>query len=283
MDTAVIVGGRDVGHIGLGTAPLAFSGIPFTDAVATVRAALDAGVGLIDTAPAYTRPGHDAFAESAVAAALQGRADRENVMVATKGGHRRAGDTFPVDASRAALRSDCDRSLRALGVDAIELYQLHHVDPHVPLVDSVGALRDLQQEGRVRQIGLSNVDIGQIEQALMVAPIASVQNRLSYSHRADLATARHCATRGIAYLAYMPLGGARGGHAPDHALLSVAARHGVSVHRVQLAWLLGQDAPVLPLVGATRPATIADSAAAVGLRLSDSDMLRLGRNPESAL
>jgi aryl-alcohol dehydrogenase-like predicted oxidoreductase len=262
--------------IGLGTAPLAFSGISFADAVATVRAAVDAGVTVIDTALAYTRPGYGSFAESVIAAAL---ADRPAVLVATKGGHRRVGGRFPVDASPNALRADCERSLRALRVDAIDLYQLHHVDPRVALVDSVGELRDLQRAGKVRHIGLSNVDSGQIDQALTVAPIASVQNRLSYAHRADLPTARHCAARGIAYLAYMPLGGTSGRPAPDDALRTVAARHGVSVQRVQLAWLLELAVPVIPLVGATRPATIVDSAAAASLRLTEADILQLDHGP----
>jgi aryl-alcohol dehydrogenase-like predicted oxidoreductase len=261
--------------IGLGTAPLAFSGISFAAAVATVRAAFAAGVALIDTAPAYTRDGYESFAESVVAAALRDVDARADVLVATKGGHRRADGGFPIDASPAALRADCERSLRALGVEAIDLYQLHHVDPKVDLVDSVGALRELQGEGKVQHLGLSNVDVEQIEVARTVAPIASVQNRLAYAHRADLPTARHCADHGIAYLAYMPLGGA-GRSAPDEALRSVAARHGVSVQRVQLAWLLALDAPVLPLVGATRPATIVDSAGAAGLGLTEDDLLRLG-------
>jgi pyridoxine 4-dehydrogenase len=271
----MIIGGRDAGTIGLGTAPLAFSNISVADAVYTFRAAIDAGVSLIDTARAYTRPGWDDFAEGVVATALADRGDRRELLVATKGGHRRAGGYFVVDARPAALRADCERSLRALSVDVIDLYQLHHVDPQVPLVDSIGALRDLQQVGKVRDIGLSNVDTNQIEDALTVAPIASVQNRLSYSDRGDLPTARYCAEHGIAYLAYMPLGGTHSPPAPDHALLTVAGRHGVSVQRVQLAWLLGLDAPVLPLVGATRMATIVDSAAATSLRLSEADLMRL--------
>jgi len=144
-----IIGDRMVGPIGLGTAPLAFSSISFEAAVATVRAAIAAGVTFIDTAPAYTRDGFESFAESAVAVALHGLGDRADVLVATKGGHRRAEGGFPVDASPVALRADCERSLRALGAEAIDLYQLHHVDPRVALIDSVGALRELQNEGKV--------------------------------------------------------------------------------------------------------------------------------------
>lgn len=248
-----------MGEIGFGTAPLAFRDIPAEQAVATIHAALDHGARLIDTALAYTRPGVESYAESVVARAVAGR---DGVVVATKGGHYRAGDEFPVDARPAALRANCEVSLRTLGVDRIDLYQLHHVDPKVPLVESVGALRDLRHEGKVARIGLSNVDIEQITTAQAVTPIAAVQNRLSYSTRGDLPVAEHCRRLGIAYLAYMPL------HGPDDAALTeVASRHGVSTQRVRLAWLLTRAPGVVPLVGATRPASIVDSLAALTLTL----------------
>jgi aryl-alcohol dehydrogenase-like predicted oxidoreductase len=164
----VILGGRDVGVIGLGTAPVAFKDVTFGQAVATVHAAADVGVRLVDTALAYTRPGHDSFAEAVVAAALGARSGRDGVLVATKGGHRRVGDGFPIDASPAALRADCDMSLRTLGVEMIDLYQLHHVDPRVPLEESVTALRDLKDAGKIAMIGLSNVGVDQIERARAV-------------------------------------------------------------------------------------------------------------------
>jgi aryl-alcohol dehydrogenase-like predicted oxidoreductase len=265
----LIIGNRGVGTIGFGTAPLAFKNVSVDQAVATVRAAVDSGVDLVDTALAYTRPGVESFAEAVVAKALGGGAD---VLVATKGGHRRAGDAFPVDARPASLRADCDVSLRTLGVDAIGLYQLHHVDPRVPLVESVGALEELRIEGKIGMIGLSNVDIAQIEQARTVAPIVSVQNRLSYADRDDLATAEYCGRQGIAYLAYMPLHGS----GDVAAVQAVADRHGVSPQRVRLAWLLAQGTHIMALVGASRPATIVDSAPAGGLRLNDDDLRRLG-------
>jgi pyridoxine 4-dehydrogenase len=268
------IDGYDVGTVGLGTAPLAFKDVSFEQAVETVRAALDAGIRFIDTALAYSRTDDDSFAEAAVAAALTGRG-HDNVLVATKGGHRRVGNDFPIDASPAALRADCERSLSALDVETIDLYQLHHVDPTVPLVDSVASLWDLKSEGKIRLIGLSNVDVGQIKQVTTVAPIASVQNRLALSHHEDLPTAEYCAERGIAYLAYQPLGGVRDDAQRD-AIVRVAASHGVSPQRVQLAWLLALPSPVLPLVGASRPQTIADSAAASELRLTDADLRLLG-------
>jgi aryl-alcohol dehydrogenase-like predicted oxidoreductase len=260
------------GRIGLGTAQLAFKDVPFADAVATVRAAVDAGVRLIDTALAYTRPGYESFAEAAVAAALAGR--QPSVTVATKGGHRRVADDFPIDATPAALRADCEASLRNLKVDAIDLYQLHHVDPYVPLVESVGALLDLAGEGKIRQIGLSNVTIHQIEVARSVAPVASVQNRFSITWRRDRPALEYCRSVGITYFAYMPLGGGAGAPPLEvrMSLERIAQGHGVSPQQVQLAWVIAQGPGVVPLVGSSRPGSITDSVAAARLSIPADEM-----------
>ena len=199
-----------------------------------MRAALDAGVTLIDTALAYTRPGIESYAEQVIARALR-EVIRDRPLVATKGGHWRDGDRFPVDGRPEVLRAHCETSLRTLGVDRIDLYQLHHVDAKVPLPDSVGALEELRREGKIAAIGLSNVTAAQLDQALAVAPVAAVQNQLSYGRPGDLPTARACGEQGIAYLAYKVFAGPRG--APPEAALTVARQRGVSVHRVLLAWL----------------------------------------------
>jgi aryl-alcohol dehydrogenase-like predicted oxidoreductase len=269
------IGSRDVGAIGLGTAQLAFKDVSMSQAVATIRAGVAAGIHLIDTALAYTRPGVQSLAEEAVAEAMASIANRARILVATKGGHRRAGDRFPIDASPAALRADCELSLQALKVDSIDLYQLHHVDPDVPLVESVGALRDLQEEGKIDMIGLSNVDIEQIEQARSVATIVSVQNRFGIDYLEDLPTTQYCLRLGIAYLAYMPLGGSDRARSPGHGVRVVAQRHHVSIQQVQIAWLLARHQNVLPLVGASRPQTIEDSAASVALQLDTDDLVLL--------
>ena len=152
-------------------------------------------------------------------------------------------------------------------MDRIDLYLLHHVDPAVPLLDSVAALEQLRGEGKIAAIGLSNVTIEQLDAALTVAPVAAVQNKLSYADPGDLPTALACARRQVAYLAYSPFGGPAG--TPPRAALEVAGRRGASVHRVLLAWLRDQSANILPLVGASRPASIRDSAAL--LDLTDRD------------
>jgi pyridoxine 4-dehydrogenase len=258
-------GEKTMGRVGLGTAPLAFSGRAVDDGDDVTLAALESGVRLIDTALAYTRPGIESFAEQVVAAALR-RWRGERPVVATKGGHWRDGDDFPVDGRPSTLRRHCEISLRTLGVERLDLYQLHHVDPDVPLTESVGALAGLHDEGKVAAIGLSNVTIPQLQEARTVASIASVQNQLSFAVRDDLPTVEYCTREGIAYLAYMPLGGpgAMAGNrfAP---LRSVAARTGTSAHRLAVAWVLAQSDAVVALVGASRPASIRDSAAAAPL------------------
>lgn len=259
--------------IGLGTAQLAFKPISAEEGIRVIHAALDAGVRLIDTALAYTRLGEESYAEQLVARALSGRT--ESVLLATKGGHFRRGDAFPIDASARALRSHVETSLRNLRVDSIDLYQLHHVDPSVPLFESVAALAALQAEGKIVEIGLSNVDISQIRDANAIARIGAVQNRLGFSDRGDLTTAAFCAESDIVYLAYMPLGGTKGRESKDDARAEIARMHGVSVERLTLAWLIAASARIVPLVGATRPATIADSALAATLELSPRELSRI--------
>jgi len=265
------VGGRRVTGVGLGTAPLAFRDVTDAGAVATVRAALDAGVTLIDTALAYTRPGVESYAEHIVASGLRDAAG-ERPLVATKGGHWRDGDRFPVDGRPATLRAHCEISLRTLGVDRIGLYFLHHVDPAVPLGDSAGALGQLRHEGKIAAVGLSNVTLAQLDEARAVTPVDAVQNRLSYADPADLPTALACAGRGIAYLAYSPLAAPSG--PPLRAALTVAGRHHASVQRVMLAWLRAQAPSIVPLAGASRPASIRDSANLLELTRQDLAELR---------
>jgi aryl-alcohol dehydrogenase-like predicted oxidoreductase len=267
----MLIAGREIEGIGLGTAQFAFRDGTPADSVATVHAALDAGVMLIDTALAYTRPGHESYAEEIVARALRGVATGRP-LVATKGGHWRDGDNFPVDGRPGTLRAHCEISLRMLGTEQIDLYQLHYVDPGVPLADSVGALAQLRQEGKIAAIGLSNVTVAQLDEALAIVGVAAVQNQLSYGRPGDLPTALACAERNVAYLAYAPFDGPSG--SLPRAALAVAGRRGVSAHRVPLAWLRAQSPAIIPLAGASRPASIRDSAAPFGLTGPDLEDLR---------
>jgi aryl-alcohol dehydrogenase-like predicted oxidoreductase len=263
--------------LGLGTAQFAFKDESRDVSIATVHAAVDAGIQLIDTALAYTRLDITSYAESIVRAALAAR-PQADVLVATKGGHRRVGNSFPIDGRPSSILADCEESLRALGVETLDSYQLHHVDPAVPIEDSVGAMLDLQRQGKVRMIGLSNVSVEQVERARAVATIVSVQNRLSITVPGDLPTARYCEVEGIRYLAYQPLEGVNTELRESDARRIVAERHGVSVQQVAIAWLRAMSPAITPLVGASRPSSIQDSAAARHLRLHEHDLAALERN-----
>ena len=191
----------------------------------------------------------------------------------------RTAGALPVDGRQATLRAHCEISLRTLETDRIDLYQLHHVDPRVPLADSVGALEQLRREGKIAAIGLSNVTVTQLDDALAIAPVAAVQNRLAYGDPADLPTALACAQRGVAYLAYSPLRGPSA--TPPLAALAVARRRGVSVYRVLLAWLRRQSPNIVPLVGASRPASIQDSAGPLAVDECDLEELRTAQEPSA--
>jgi len=275
------IGGVRVGAVGLGAMPMSLAGRPDeARSLRTIHAALDAGVTLIDTADAYclgeSEVGHN---ERLVAKALASwPGGRDVVLVATKGGHTRPGREWGLDGRPEHLRQACEASLRALGVEAIGLYQLHRPDPKVPFVESVGALAELRAAGKVRMVGLSNVSVDQIEQARRVVEVASVQNEFSPRFRRSEGELAWCAAHHIAFLPWSPLGGiGRGGMLGQRhsAFAEVAGRHGVSPQQVALAWELAKAPVVIPIPGARRPETIADSAAAATLRLDDDELDRL--------
>lgn len=266
---------RSVGAIGLGGMPLSVEGRPDRDrAVRTVHAALDAGVTLLDTADAYCL-GHDEVGHNerllAEAVASWG-GDRSSVLIATKGGHTRPpDDSWALDGSRAYLRAACEASLRALGTDAVDLYQLHRPDPQVPYAESVGALEELRQEGKVRAVGISNANPEQIRLAASITPLAAVQNELSPAFRSSLPELELCTELGIAFLPWSPLGGMGGAAAlgTEHAVFGEVARaRGVSPQQVCLAWLLALSPVVIPIPGSSRPESITDSAQAASLALT---------------
>ena len=271
-----------VSAIGLGAMPLSVEGRPDEDrAVRTVHAALDAGVTLIDTADAYAlghaEVGHN---ERLVADALRRwGGDRDAVLVATKGGHTRPpDDSWALDGSPEHLRAACEASLRALGVEAIGLYQFHRPDPAVPYAESVGALEELRGEGKIRLVGISNADPDQIELAMQTTRLAAVQNEFSPAFRSSLPELELCARHGIAFLPWSPLGGmsAASRLGQEHAAFAEVARErGVSPQQVCLAWELAQADVVLPIPGASRPESISDSAAAADLVLSPDELARL--------
>ena len=277
------LGGLQVGAIGLGEMPMSLAGRPDeAQSIRTIHAALDGGVTLIDTADAYCRDGSEmGHGERLVAKALAAwPGDRDRVLMATKGGHTRPGREWGLDGRPEYLGQACEASLRALGVEAIGLYQLHRPDPKVPFAESVGALAELQAAGKVRLVGLSNVSVDQIRQARQLVQVASVQNEFSPRFRRSEGELAFCAAEGIAFLPWSPLGGIGRGRdlgGRHRAFGEVAEAHGVSAQQVALAWQLAKAPAVIPIPGSSRPETITDSAAAASLRLSDDELARLDR------
>ncbi len=281
------IGSVTVSEIGLGGMPMSIEGRPDeARSLATIHAALDAGVTFIDTADAYHRDAGEAgHNERLIAKALATYGgDASDVLVATKGGHIRPGDgSWQIDGSPAHLRQAAEASLKALGVEAIGLYQLHRPDPKVPYAESVGALKELLDAGKIRMAGISNATVAQIDTAREVlgeAGLASVQNQFSPAHRGSEAELSRCAEVGIAFLPWSPLGGI--GRAGDlgskHTVFAaVAAAHDVSPQRVTLAWMLAKAPVVVPIPGASRPESITDSARAGDLELTAEEVAQLDR------
>lgn len=285
------IGTLEVGEIGYGAMPLSIEGRPDRDrAVATVHAALDAGVNLIDTADAYYRPGEEpGHNERLVAEALASYPGAtDTVHIATKGGRwRGAGGTWEVVADPADLKRACEESLSRLGVEAIALYQLHKPPRHGTWDDALGVLDELHTAGRIRHIGLSNVDSVRISRArqLLGDKLVSVQNRYSPEFRSTEAQLLLCEGLGLAFLPWSPLGGISRSSLDGTSAIAaddrfaafhrIAAEHGVSPQRVCLAWLSASSPVMVPIPGASRPESIRDSAAAGELRLSPAEVAEL--------
>lgn len=281
--------GRQVSAIGLGAMPLSMNNdkqLPaHEDAIATVHAALDAGITFIDTAdiyaPAWNEMGHN---ERIVAEALRAwDGDSSAVLVATKGGITRSeGEAWGRDGSAAYLRHAVERSLENLGVDAIDLYQYHRPDRWLVYGEVMATLATLQQEGLIRAVGISNASVEEIEIARLVlgdGNLASVQNEFSPRHPGSIDELRYCGEHGIAFLPWSPLGGTGGGarEVGDRyaAFRRIGEDHGVSPQRAVLAWELALDPHVIPIPGARRPASVTDSSKAAELDLSADEIAAL--------
>jgi aryl-alcohol dehydrogenase-like predicted oxidoreductase len=278
------IGDVQVSAIGLGAMPMSIEGRPdHQRSVATIHAALEAGVTLIDTADAYhlhaDEVGHN---ESLVAEALASwGGDTSSVLLATKGGHQRPGDgRWTIDGRPEYLRQAAEASLKRLGVEAIGLYQFHRPDPTVPYAESVGALADLLDAGKIRLAGISNANPAQIREAreILGGRLASVQNQYSPAFTSSRAELDLCTELGLAFLPWSPLGGiSRAGVLGDRfaAFQQVADAHGVSPQRVALAWMLAASPVVVPIPGSSRPETIRDSVQATDLKLTADELAAL--------
>ena len=271
------IGGVQVSAIGFGEMPLSIEGRPDeAQAMRTVHASLDAGVTIIDTADAYAlnlqEHGHG---ERLVAKALATwNGDSSNVLVATKGGHLRPGDgSWTVNGRPEYVKQACEASLKALGVEAIGLYQYHRPDPQVPWAESVGAVADLLDEGKIRLAGVSNATVAQIDEAQKVfgGRLASVQNEFSLRFRTSEGELEHCEALGVAFIAWSPLGGI-GNTERIVAAATGPPRPGERQGRVAPEPHPGLDAGqgdrVIPIPGSSRAETAVASAAATDLESS---------------
>lgn len=273
--------GVEIPVIGFGAMPLSIQGRPDAQTARRVlHAAIDAGMTLIDTADAYCLDDDDlGHNERLIASVLSEREDRGRVRVATKAGIRRPKGAWTNDGRPQHIREACERSLRALGTERIDLYQFHAPDPGVPFEKSVETFAQLQREGKCRHVGLSNVSVKQLDAASRIVDVVSVQNRLNLFFRDSLenGVAYECERRGITFLAYSPVGGGRLSKKLPRieAVTRIASAHGVSPFAVAIAWVRSKGSRVVAIPGARSAEHAADSAGAAELVLEAEDLAAL--------
>ena len=272
-------GGLSVHRLGFGAMRLTGDGVwgpprNRTEAVAVLRRAAELGVNFIDTADSYGPN----VSEELIAEALSPYP--KGLAIATKGGWNRPGpNQWTHDATPAHLRKAVEGSLKRLRVERIDLYQLHTPDPVVPFEDSLGTLAQLQNEGKIRLIGLSNVTQEHIERARRVVPIVSVQNRYSFADREWDYVVDYCERNGIAFIPWFPLGA---GKVAGQTLDQIARTHRATPHQVAIAWLLKRSSVMLPIPGTSSVKHLEENVAAASLQLSDDEYQKLSRVPQLA-
>jgi pyridoxine 4-dehydrogenase len=238
-------------------------------AIAVLRRAVELGINLIDTADSYGPYVSEQLIREALHPYPKG------LVIATKAGLARPGPSRWVPLGRPEyLRQECEMSLRRLGVERIDLFQLHRIDPKVPADDQFGVLRDLQKEGKVRHVGLSEVNIAEIEAARRVVSIATVQNQYNLAYRSSENVLNYCTRKNIGFIPWFPL--ATGGLAkPRGALVKIAKRLAATPAQIALAWLLKKSPVILPIPGTSKIKHLEENAAAALLNLDDSTMQEL--------
>jgi pyridoxine 4-dehydrogenase len=273
--TVALGEGPVVNRLGFGAMRITGPGIwgPPADrdeAVRVLRRAIELGVQFVDTADSYGPE----VSEQLIAEALAPYPD--DLVVATKGGYLRDGpDQWRPDGRPEHLRAACEGSLRRLGVEQITLFQLHVPDPAVPYDESVGALAALRDEGKIAHVGLSNVGVDQLRQALSLVPVVSVQNRYNLSARGSDPIVDLAGEVGCAFIPWAPVGGRRPGEGA--ALREVADRHGVTPVQVAIAWQLARAPHMLPIPGTSSVDHLEQNVAAAGIRLTEDDLAQLAR------
>jgi pyridoxine 4-dehydrogenase len=278
-DTFLLGGDLEVRRLGFGAMRITGDGVwgePADPAAcrALLRHLVERDVNLIDTADSYGPE----VSENLIAEALAPYP--ENLVIATKGGLVRPGPNRWVPNGRPDhLKRACEGSLRRLGLERIDLYQLHRVDPKVPVEDSIGALVELQGEGKIRHIGVSNFNAAQLARARRVVPVVSVQNRYNIADRSSEDVLQLCAREGLAFIPWGPI--ARGSAdtleaGTNEALESIAAAHRVSVLQAAIAWLLARSPAMLPIPGTSSVAHLEENMAAAGVELTPAELASLG-------
>lgn len=269
--TFAIGGDLVVNRLGFGAMRITGKGIwgepaDPAEAVRVLRRAVELGVNFIDTADAYGPE----VSERLIGEALHPYAD--GVVIATKGGLMRGGpDNWYPNGHPEHLRTTIEGSLKRLKLERIDLYQLHRIDPAVPAADSLGTLADLQQQGKIRHVGLSEVTVAQIEEARKIIPIVSVQNRYSIGDTQWDDIVDYCAQNNIAFIPWFPLAAGRLAE-PGGKLDQIAKKHGASVGQIALAWLLYRSPVMLPIPGTSKVAHLEENCAAADIKLSAEDL-----------
>ena len=270
--------GELVYPIGLGAMPLSVGERPLeAEAIRVLHAGFDAGVTFIDTADAYCHDnseiGHN---ELLIAKALSEYAKRDKILVATKGGCTRPDGRWQTDGRPKHLRKACERSLQNLSVEQIFLYQLHAPSTGTPFETSLEALAELQSEGKIQHIGISNVSPEQLKSALKIVRVEAVQNRFNplYLDSQQNGLIELCKQNDICFIAHSPLGGILNHRqAVSHTVFAdLAEKHSCSPYQIILAWHLGVDTHILPIPGVSKIESILDSSKAASLQLDSADL-----------
>jgi pyridoxine 4-dehydrogenase len=275
MDTFTIGGDLEVHRLGFGAMRITGEGIwgPPDDpeeAKRLLRRVVELGIDLIDTADSYGPE----VSENLIAEALHPYPD--DLMIATKGGLRRTGPSqWPSDARPERLKECCEGSLRRLKLDRIDLYQLHSPDPKVPYEDSVGALKELQDEGKIKHVGVSNVSVEQLEQARGVARVVTVQNRYNLEDRDSEDVLEACESAGIGFIPWFPLATGRLAE-PGGPLDRIARERDATPGQIALAWLLARSPVMLPIPGTSSIEHLEENLGAAEIELSQDEVVEIG-------
>jgi pyridoxine 4-dehydrogenase len=246
----LVLADTEVARIGLGTNRLRKT----SENVAFVKEAVASGVGLIDTAHLYTGGESEATIGEALSPVPDG------CIVATKGGYD------PGEGRPEVLQAQIEESLRRLRTDSIALYYLHRVDPESPLEESLAAIAEYRESGKIRHVGVSQVDVDQVERARQVVPIAAVQNHYNLSERRYEDVVDYCAREGIVFVPFFPLRGDGG-----RAVVEIAERHGATPAQITLAWLLRRSPAMLPIPGTLSPEHVRENLAALEIELNEDE------------